>query len=203
MRETADQALEVPCNASTRKCRVCARGHSSAAASIENDHVLPCPCQYGTSTLSFCVFRKDLRVITGASMSADGGKVAGAVVEGGGPFLVQKFVKSKGPHAFIVRQVNGQRNATPTHVFNHLARQTAAQIILILRVTKYRPAKYSVPALHHEPASIHLPRLVRRQNSKSWFRRMRKAVSTARIDLAKIPRPSPPPDRPKLHTARR
>ncbi len=41
-------------------------------------------------------------MITGAAMGVDGGK---AVTEGGGPFVVQKFVKSKGPHAFIIRQV--------------------------------------------------------------------------------------------------
>jgi len=52
---------------------------------------------------------KDLRVITGASTGADGGNVAGAVTEAGGPFVVQKFVKSRGPHAFIVRQVKYSR----------------------------------------------------------------------------------------------
>lgn len=27
------------------------------------------------------------------------------VADGGEPFVIQKFIKSKGPHAFIVRQV--------------------------------------------------------------------------------------------------
>lgn len=44
-------------------------------------------------------------MITGASTGADGGKAAEVVPEGAGTFLVQKFVKSKGPHAFIIRQV--------------------------------------------------------------------------------------------------
>lgn len=54
---------------------------------------------------------KDLRVITGASIGGDGGKASsgggagGAVTEGAGTYVVQKFVKSKGPHAFIIRQV--------------------------------------------------------------------------------------------------
>lgn len=50
---------------------------------------------------------QDLRIVTGALTAADGGGDGGAIttVDGGAPFLVQKFVKSKGPHAFIVRQV--------------------------------------------------------------------------------------------------
>eukprot|EP00903_Cladosiphon_okamuranus_P014535 g13482.t1 len=59
---------------------------------------------YSTGNTLSLVNTKDLRVITGASIGTDGGKAAGAVIEGSGPFVVQKFVKSKGPHAFIVRQ---------------------------------------------------------------------------------------------------
>lgn len=44
-------------------------------------------------------------MITGASVGMDGGGVAGPASEGTGTFVVQKFVKSKGPHAFIIRQV--------------------------------------------------------------------------------------------------
>lgn len=47
---------------------------------------------------------KDLRVITGASTIDGGGVATGA--GGGDTFLIQKFVKSKGPHAFIIRQVS-------------------------------------------------------------------------------------------------
>lgn len=53
----------------------------------------------------WCLLQQDLRAISGASIGTDGGKASGVVAEGGGPFLIQKFVKSKGPHAFIVRQV--------------------------------------------------------------------------------------------------
>lgn len=42
-------------------------------------------------------------MITGAATGRDGVRIA--MNDGGEPFLVQKFVKSKGPHAFIVRQV--------------------------------------------------------------------------------------------------
>ena len=52
---------------------------------------------------------KDLRVITGAA-AIDGGAGGGTATGAGGgdTFLIQKFVKSKGPHAFIVRQVIDQ-----------------------------------------------------------------------------------------------
>lgn len=60
------------------------------------------------------LFKKDLRVITGASTGADGGKATEVVPEGAGTFLVQKFVKSKGPHAFIIRQVCVELEASGT-----------------------------------------------------------------------------------------
>ncbi|CAM9791908.1 unnamed protein product, partial [Ectocarpus sp. 12 AP-2014] len=56
---------------------------------------------------------KDLRVITGASVGMDGGGAAGPASEGTGTFMVQKFVKSKGPHAFIIRQTV-ERGMPPT-----------------------------------------------------------------------------------------
>eukprot|EP00752_Nemacystus_decipiens_P003390 g3137.t1 len=68
---------------------------------------------YSTGNTLSLVNTKDLRVITGASMGTDGGKAAEAVAAGGGPFLVQKFVKSKGPHAFVVRQTV-ERGMPPT-----------------------------------------------------------------------------------------
>ncbi|CAM9697958.1 unnamed protein product, partial [Laminaria digitata] len=55
---------------------------------------------------------RDLRVITGAS-AVDGGGGAATGAGGGDTFLIQKFVKSKGPHAFIVRQTV-QRGMPPT-----------------------------------------------------------------------------------------
>lgn len=57
---------------------------------------------------------KDLRVITGAA-AIDGGGGGGAATGAGGgdTFLIQKFVKSKGPHAFIVRQVINLTEPSP------------------------------------------------------------------------------------------
>ncbi|CAN0208380.1 unnamed protein product, partial [Discosporangium mesarthrocarpum] len=54
---------------------------------------------------------QDLRAITGVATAAHdpgggggGGAPPGVIGEGGYPFVIQKFVKSRGPHAFIVRQ---------------------------------------------------------------------------------------------------
>lgn len=50
---------------------------------------------------------KDLRVITGATGRdlGGGGRSTAPTTDAGEPFLIQKFIKSKGPHAFIIRQV--------------------------------------------------------------------------------------------------
>lgn len=43
--------------------------------------------------------------MTGATVVREAGGVPAPVADGGDPFVIQKFIKSKGPHAFIVRQV--------------------------------------------------------------------------------------------------
>ncbi|CAM9803791.1 unnamed protein product, partial [Sphacelaria rigidula] len=63
------------------------------------------------NTLSLANTR-DLRVLMGATITIEGHGPP-SVADGGEPFVLQKFIKSKGPHAFIVRQVM-EHNLLPT-----------------------------------------------------------------------------------------
>lgn len=61
-------------------------------------------CPYGHFVVSPS---KDLRVVTGTTGRdlGGGGRPTAPTTDAGEPFLIQKFIKSKGPHAFIIRQV--------------------------------------------------------------------------------------------------
>lgn len=49
---------------------------------------------------------QDIRRLTGAAAVKEGEGSAPPITDNGEPFALQKFIKSRGPHAFIVRQAS-------------------------------------------------------------------------------------------------